>query len=197
VIQTVTSVLGLAIASGVNLYAAVLVIGLGLRFDWIKGLPSEMDVLANPLVLVAAGAMYLVEFVADKIPFITPVWDAIHTLIRPLGAAALALGATADLSPAVQTLAGLAGGSVALGAHSSKMGVRLLAHATPEPATHSAISLLEDVGVVGLLILMYTHPWIAAGVVAALLIAMVLLARVLFRAFGSLWGRLRARIARA
>ena len=83
-LETLSSILGLSFVSGINLYAAVLTVGLGIRFGWLLGLPQEMQVLANPLVLTLAAAMYLAEFVADKVPFFTPIWDGIHTFIRPL-----------------------------------------------------------------------------------------------------------------
>ncbi|MBM3787563.1 MAG: DUF4126 domain-containing protein [Acidobacteria bacterium] len=160
----ISNILGLAIGAGLNLYAAVLVTGLGLRYGWISNLPGELSLLAHPAVLVAAGVMYVAEFAADKVPFFTPVWDAIHTFIRPVGAALLALSATANLDPVVKAIAMLAAGTLALGTHSSKMGFRLMAHTTPEPVTHSAISVAEDFGVVVLLALAYQYPYVAIPV---------------------------------
>jgi hypothetical protein len=200
-IQGLASLLGLSFVSGINLYAAVLVVGLGERFAWFHDLPPSLHGLAHPAVIVAAGVMYLLEFFADKIPFVTPIWDAIHTFIRPLGAALLAMHSVSNLSPAMQAVAALAGGSIALGTHSSKMGFRLLAHATPEPVTHSAISVAEDIGVVGLLALVYTHPWVALGVLAALLVLMAMLAPLLLRTarflVAGIAGRLRSRLGSA
>lgn len=180
-VQTLSSILGLSLASGVNLYAAVLVVGLGVRYGWISGLPAELHALAHPIVLIVAGVMYGLEFFADKIPFVSVAWDAIHTVIRPLGGAALALASASDMNPTMQVIAALAGGSLALGTHSTKMGYRLLGHATPEPVSNSIFSLAEDFGVVGLVLLVYKHPYIALGVVAGLLVAMALIAPVLFR----------------
>ena len=159
-------------------------------------MPPDLQVLAHPVVLIAAGATYAVEFIADKAPFITPVWDVIHTVIRPLGASLLALGAAGNLDPKMQVLAVLAGGSIALGTHSTKMGVRLAAHAIPEPVTHSLISLAEDVGVVGLLILAWQHPLIAIPVLLGLLALCTWMLMVVSRGLRSLlrsvFGRLRA-----
>ena len=118
-IQTLSSILGLSLASGVNLYAAVLVVGLGERYGWIGGLPGELHLLANPIILIVAGVMYILEFFADKIPFVSVAWDTIHTVIRPLGGAALALASAANMSPLAQAVAFLAGGSIALGSHST------------------------------------------------------------------------------
>jgi hypothetical protein len=159
--------LGLAVASGVNLYAAVLALGVGLRTGWITSLPPELQVTAEPAVLGIAALFYAAEFAADKIPFFTPIWDSVHTFIRPLGAAFLAVGVTAGMSPLTQMIAVLIAGSVALGAHSVKTSVRLLMHAIPEPATHSAVSLLEDFGVVAAVILVWQYPWIALPVILA------------------------------
>lgn len=180
-LQTLSGILGVSFVAGVNLYATLLTVGLGLRYGWIQGLPDDLNILAHPAVLIVAGVLYTAEFIADKVPFFTPIWDTIHTVIRPLGAAALALGAAADMSPLMKAIAVLAGGSVALSTHSTKMGVRLMAHTVPEPATHSAISIAEDVGVVGLAALAMTHPLIALPVFLALLMVVFFLLRMAFR----------------
>ncbi len=188
-IQTLSSILGLSLASGVNLYAAVLVVGLGQRFGWIGGLPGELNVLANPIVLSIAGLMYFLEFFADKIPFVSVAWDTIHTVIRPIGGAVLALASASNMSPLAQVVAFLAGGSIALGSHSTKLGYRLITHASPEPVSNSIFSLAEDFGVVGLVLLVYKHPLVAIGVVITLLIVMAMIAPFLFRAIAFLyWG---------
>ena len=192
-IQTLSSILGLSLASGVNLYAAVLVVGLGVRYGWIGGLPAELQALANPIILIIAGVMYLLEFFADKIPFVSVLWDTIHTVIRPLGGAALGLASASNMSPTMQALAFLAGGSIALGTHSTKMGYRLLGHASPEPVSSSVFSLAEDFGVVGLVLLVYKHPLVALGVVVALLIAMGLITPLLFRTIALLFAGLAGR----
>jgi hypothetical protein len=180
-IQTLASVLGLSFVSGIDLYATVLVVGLGIRYRWVSGLPSELDILGHPLVLAIACVLYLAEFFADKVPVVSTAWDALHTFIRPIGGALLALGAAANLNPALQTIAFLAGGTIAFGTHSTKMGLRMLAHHHPEPVTHSAISILEDLGVVGLLMLVNQHPLAAILVVIACLALIVLLGPLLFR----------------
>jgi hypothetical protein len=156
-----------------NLYAAVLVTGLGIRYGWLHNMPGELGLLAHPAVLITAGVLYAAEFFADKVPFFTPIWDGIHTFIRPVGGALLALGATADMDPLVKVLAMLGAGTLALGTHSSKMGFRLMAHATPEPATHATISVAEDFGVVALLALAYSYPWIALPVMLAVIAGIV------------------------
>ncbi len=180
-LETLSSIFGISFVSGINLYAAILTVGLGQRFGWISGLPESMRVLSHPAVLITAGLFYLLEFFADKIPFLTPIWDGVHTFIRPIGAALLALQSAADLSPMAKVAAALIGGSVALGTHSTKAGVRLLAHATPEPTTHSVISAAEDFGVVTLLLLAYKYPLIALPVLFLLTAAIIVIAPLLFR----------------
>lgn len=192
-VAILTQVLGLAIGAGLNLYAAVLVTGLGIRYGWLPQLPADLQVLAHPAVLITAGVMYAAEFIADKVPFFTPIWDGIHTFIRPVGGALLALGATGDMDPMIRMLAMLAAGTLALGTHSSKMGVRLMAHTTPEPATHSLISVAEDVGVVALLALVYQYPMVALPVLLVILVAIAILLPLLLRVarflVAGLWGR--------
>ncbi|WLT31209.1 DUF4126 domain-containing protein [Geothrix sp. PMB-07] len=180
-LQTLVAILGLSTVSGINLYLTVLLVGLGQRFGWIHGLPPDLAILSHPLVLAVAGLLFLLEFLADKVPFVTPLWDGVHTFIRPVGGALLALGAAADLHPVAKVLAMLAGGTIALSTHGSKMGLRLLAHVAPEPTSHIAISVAEDVGVVALLALAYSHPAIALAVLAAILLGTALLLPLLRR----------------
>lgn len=181
-LQTLAAILGLSTVSGINLYLTVLLVGAGQRYGWIHGLPPDLALLSHPVVLGVAATLFLLEFLADKVPFITPIWDGLHTFIRPVGGALLALGAAGELHPVAKVLALLAGGTIALGTHGSKMGVRLLAHTAPEPASHSVLSVAEDVGVVGLLALAYSHPAIALPVLGVLLLATALLLPLLMRA---------------
>jgi len=181
-IQTLAAVLGVSTVSGINLYLTVLLVGAGQRLGWIHGLPADLAILGHPVVLTVAGLLFLLEFAADKIPFVTPIWDGLHTFIRPVGGALLALGAAGDLDPMAKVIAVLAGGTIALGAHGSKMGLRLLAHTAPEPAGHSVLSLAEDLGVIGLLALAYSHPAIALPVLGLILLAIAFLLPLLLRA---------------
>jgi hypothetical protein len=165
--ETLISSLGLSFASGVNLYATILVVGLAQRYGFIENLPGPLQAFSNPWILGIAGTLYAVEFLVDKFPFVATVWDGIHTLIRPLGGALIALAAAHEMSPLGQAAAMLVGGSVAFGTHSTKAGFRMLANTAPEPVTHSAISVAEDVGVFGLAMLALTYPWLALGVMVA------------------------------
>ncbi|WP_243286843.1 DUF4126 domain-containing protein [Geothrix terrae] len=180
--QTLAAILGLSTVSGINLYLTVLLVGAGQRYGWIHGLPADLAILGHPVVIGVAALLFLLEFLADKVPFITPIWDGLHTFIRPVGGALLALGAAGELHPVAKVLALLAGGTIALGTHGSKMGVRLLAHTAPEPASHSVLSVAEDLGVAALLALAYSHPAIALPVLGAVLVATALLLPLLLRA---------------
>lgn len=200
-LQSLATILGLGFVSGVNLYLGALVTGLAIRFHLVTNLPPELGILAHPAVLIASGLLFALEFFADKIPVVASVWDAVHTFIRPIGGALLALGAAGHLDPTVQVLAALAGGTLALGTHSAKMGFRLAAHVAPEPATFTAISTAEDVGVAGLLVLAFTHPVVALVILILLIAALVFaiprlwrILRFLLRAAG---GRLRSFFATA
>lgn len=180
-ISLISQVLGLAIGAGLNLYAAVLVTGISIHYGWLTNLPKELTALSHPAVLITAGILYALEFIADKVPFFTPLWDGLHTFIRPLGGALLALGATGDMDPQIKIFAMIAGGTISLGTHSSKMGLRLMAHSTPEPATHSAISILEDFGVVALIALAFQYPWIALPIMFLIVLAIAAFLPLLFR----------------
>ena len=139
----VGTILGTGWAAGVNLYGTVLLLGLLGRFD----VATTPEVLQSPWVLGVAAAMYALEFVADKVPFVDTIWDTLHTVIRPVGAALLG-GELAgdDLS---HLLAGGLSGGVALGAHATKAGARIAINTSPEPVTNIGVSLLEDVAVGG------------------------------------------------
>jgi hypothetical protein len=146
VIQLLGSTLGLGLVSGINLYATVLVVGLGIRTGLIVLRPElhQLDVLANPIVLAVAGVIFVVEFLADKIQWIDSLWDAVHTFIRPLGAIVIGVTALGDTSPTAVVVALLCGG-VALSGHSTKAGLRLIVNHSPEPVSNIVLSVIEDV----------------------------------------------------
>jgi len=167
--------LGVSALAGLNLYLTVLLSGMAMRWHWIS-LPPELaslEVLSHPAVIGVAGVLFLVEFVADKVPWVDTLWDAVHTVIRPLGAAWLSFGLVGSQDPAFAVVAALLGGGVALTTHTGKAGVRLLANASPEPLSNSVLSVTEDLVVIGGLYLIYRFPWVAAGVALALVLAVV------------------------
>ncbi len=180
-LETLISLLGLPIASGINLYATVLVLGLGQRFGLLQGLPDELHILANPIVLGVAGVLYTIEFFADKIPYLDTLWDGLHTFIRPVGAAYLAMQAAGDHGTGAKLAAMFVGGALGLGSHATKAGTRLLVNTSPEPFSNSIVSVAEDFSVVGLLALMYSYPWVALGVLLVLIALMVVVTPLLFR----------------
>ena len=194
--ETLISSLGLSFASGVNLYATILVVGLAQRYGFVDNLPGSLQALSSPWILGVAGFLYAVEFLADKFPFVATVWDAIHTLIRPLGGALIALAAAHEMSPLGQAAAMLIGGAVAFGTHSTKASFRMLANTAPEPVTHSAISVAEDIGVFGLAVLALTYPWVALGVIVVGVAVFAYLAPTVWRTLRFLlscpWGWLAA-----
>jgi len=174
--------MGLGLVSGLNLYATVLTVGLGIRLGLITLSPemSGLEVLSSPYVLIAAGVIYLVEFFADKIPWVDSVWDGVHTVIRPLGAAVIGATAIGAVEPRMAVIAALCAG-VSLSGHSVKAGTRLLANHSPEPFSNIALSLGEDVLVVIGSWLALRHPAIMVTVVAIFLIAFAWFAPKAFR----------------
>ena len=170
----------LAFASGVNLYATVAVLGLSSHYGLVS-LPEQFRVFDNPVIITAALAMYLVEFVADKIPWFDSMWDAVHTVIRPLGGALVAVTALGDASPAANALVALLGGSIAMTTHLTKSGTRAAANTTPEPFSNWALSLGEDVLAVGLSYAALQHPIIALIVAVLLLVVIVFFAAMIVR----------------
>ena len=163
--------LGFSLAAGLNLYATVAILGLAARYGWVD-LPPQFQVFNHDLVIGAAIVMYLVEFLADKIPYFDSLWDGIHTVIRPIGGALIAVSTMGDASPPVQGLVALLGGTVAAGSHLSKTSTRAVANASPEPFTNWSLSLGEDVFVVGLGYLALKYP-IAALVVTVIACALI------------------------
>ncbi len=171
---------GFSLAAGVNLYATIAILGLAMHFGWVD-LPSQYRVFDNPWVLGAAIALYIVEFAADKVPWIDSLWDAVHTVIRPAGAAFIAVVSIGHAQPAVQVMAALAGAALATGTHLTKATTRAIANASPEPFSNWALSLAEDGFVVGLGVLALKYPIAAAVVVAIVIAALVTSGLWLFR----------------
>lgn len=173
--------LGFSFAAGINLYATVAVVGLAARYGWVA-LPEQFRVFDNDLVIGAAIVLYLIEFVADKIPWVDSLWDAVHTVVRPLGGALIAVTALGEASPATEGLVALLGGSMAAGTHFTKAGTRAAVNTSPEPFSNWILSVSEDVFVVGLAALALAYPVAAALVVLTGLILMVVFAAWIVRA---------------
>ena len=150
--------------------------GLAARFGWVA-LPEQFQVFNNPWVIGLASVLYVVEFFADKIPWVDTMWDAVHTFVRPVGGALIAVAALGDASPTVEGLVALLGGAVAAGSHATKAGTRVAANASPEPFSNWALSIIEDIFVVGLGLVTLKFPLLALGISLTILLVMILAAR--------------------
>jgi len=171
-IDTLGLSLGAGFSSGLNLYATVATLGLLERFGVIH-LPQSLHVLSHPVILVVAVVFYLVEFLADKIPYVDTVWDAIHTFIRPPAAALLAYSAAGAAPAEWRWAAALLAGSVALTSHGTKASARAAVNTTPEPFSNWALSFGEDVLAVWLTWMATVHP-VATTVIVIILVAVSL-----------------------
>jgi hypothetical protein len=180
--------LGFSVAAGVNLYATVALIGLASRFGWVA-LPPEYAIFDNDWVIASALFLYAVEFVADKVPWVDTLWDTVHTFVRPLGGAVVAVAALGDASPGMKALVALLGGTVAAGAHATKAGTRVVVNTSPEPFSNWIISLAEDGFVIALGLLALKYPLAALIVSSVVIIGIVMIAAVLVRAFRRRFGR--------
>lgn len=189
VLSLLGSTLGLGMMAGLNLYATVLAVGVGIRFGWIHpvGAFAHLQVLADPWVLGIAAAAFLVEFLADKIPWVDSLWDGFHTVIRPLGAALLGITAAGGMDPASRVVLGILTGAVAFTGHTTKAGTRLAINHSPEPFSNIALSLGEDFVAVFGSWLAAAHPLIALGLVVAFLLLFAVFAPILWRLLQTEW----------
>jgi len=194
VVNIIALTMGAAWASGINLYAAILVLGvLGMTGNIV--LPPDLQILANPIVVIAAGLMYLVEFVADKVPGVDTGWDTVQTFVRiPLGAL-LAAGAVGEVNPPLALAAAIVGGGLAAGTHAAKSGARVMINTSPEPFSNWIVSLLEDLAVIAGLWTALHHPWVFLGLLAVFILLLIWLlpklwrgVKTILRAMGRLFG---------
>ncbi len=187
--QTLALALGAGWASGLNLYAAVLVLGF-LGATGRMDLPEGLELLTDPLVMFAAGFMYLVEFFADKVPGVDTAWDTLHTFVRIPAGALLAAGAVGDLGAGTELAAALLGGGMAAASHAAKAGTRVLINTSPEPFSNWAASITEDFAVVAGLLAAVNHPLVFLALLAVFLLLLIWLLPRLWlgikRVFGAL-----------
>jgi hypothetical protein len=181
ILATLGRTLGFSFAAGVNLYATVALLGLASRYGWVS-LPPQYQAFDNDWIIGAAVVMYLVEFVADKIPYFDSLWDMVHTVVRPVGGALVAVTTLGDASPTTEALVMLLGGAVATSSHLTKTGTRAMANTSPEPFSNWILSLSEDVFVVGLGFLALQYPLVALGVALVLLVLIAVFAAAIARA---------------
>ena len=173
--------MGFSFAAGINLYATVAILGLASRYGWVD-LPPQFQAFDNNWIIGAAIALYVIEFFADKIPWVDSMWDAVHTVIRPIGGAAIAVTTLGNASPTTEAMVALMGGALAASTHFTKSGTRVMANASPEPFTNWALSIGEDLFVVGLGFLALKYPALAAMVVIVALAIIVALSAWIIRA---------------
>ena len=187
-LPTLGRTLGFSFAAGINLYATVAILGLASRYGWVQ-LPEQFRVFDNDVIIGVALTLYVVEFFADKIPWVDSLWDAVHSVIRPVGGALIAVTTLGDASPTLEGLVALLGGTIAAGSHFTKAGTRAVANTSPEPFSNWILSIAEDVFVVGLGFVALKYPTIAALVVAVAIVLMIVFATWIIRAvrrrFGS------------
>jgi hypothetical protein len=164
--------MGLAWASGINLYATLFTLGYLANTGNID-LPPDLQIVANPMVMGAAGLMYCIEFFADKTPGVDTGWDAIHTFVRIPAGAMLAAGAIGDLNPAVELTAAILGGSLAAGSHATKAGSRVLINTSPEPFSNWIASVSEDVIVITGVWASINHPILFLIALAGFVLLMI------------------------
>jgi hypothetical protein len=187
-LATLGRTLGFSLAAGVNLYATVAIVGLAARYGWVA-LPDQFQVFNNDVVIVAALAMYVIEFFADKIPYFDSLWDAIHTAIRPIGGAFIAVATLGDASPEVKGLIALVGGTVAASSHLTKTSTRAVANTSPEPFSNWILSLSEDVFALGLGYASLAHPLLALAIAVVVLGLIAAFAAVIMRTARRWFGR--------
>ena len=180
VLTSLGRTMGFSFAAGINLYATVAILGLASRYGWVA-LPPQYQVFDNNWIIGGALALYVVEFVADKIPWVDSAWDAVHTVIRPVGGALIAVATLGEQSTTMQTLVALFGGALAASTHFSKAGTRVMANASPEPFTNWILSIGEDAFVVGLGVLALKYPAAAAIVVIVCVAVIVSFAAVIVK----------------
>ena len=188
-IETIGVIAGSGWASGLNLYLATLMLGIAGRAGWAD-IP---EVLTRTDVMIVAGALFVVEFFADKVPFLDSFWDAIHTFIRPLGAAAVGAVIAGDSGSVGAAVGGILSGVLALDAHSAKASTRVVVNTSPEPVSNVAVSLFEDFSVAALVVLAVTYPVVTIVVVAILVVAATALTIWLWKVVRRGWRRVRER----
>lgn len=186
--------LGSAWTSGINLYATVTVLGLFQKIGWAK-LPGGLEVLDNWWIIGIAGGLYLIEFFADKIPYVDSVWDVVHTFIRVPAGAIVAYSATSQIDPSINVIATMLGGGLAFSSHGTKAALRAGANLSPEPVSNWVLSIVEDIiAFVGVILAIFA-PVLIAIILIVFLIFFVRFAPKIFRAVSRLWNGAKALLA--
>ena len=178
---TLVQGLGLAYAAGLNLYAAVAVTGLAVRFGWVHNIPSTIEPLGSVLIIGLAVGLYLIEFIATLVPGVASAWETLHSLIRPPAAAVLAAATAWHADPLVVLVAALLGGGMAITTHTTKLGLRYAIDASPEPFTNGVSNMTELSLVSAVAIGIWQHPFLTLGLAIAILVVLILAVRMIWR----------------
>jgi hypothetical protein len=192
--QTIALTMGVAWASGINLYAAILMLGV-MGATGNLALPPDLEILSDPMVMAAAAFMYMVEFFTDKVPGVDTGWDGISTFIRIPAGAILAAGAIGDVGPAAQLAAAIAGGTLTAGTHATKAGTRVMINTSPEPVSNWFASVGEDVAVILGLWTALTHPVLFIVLLVLFILFMIWALPKLWRAIKTAFGYLKRRLS--
>jgi uncharacterized protein DUF4126 len=179
---TLVQGLGLAYAAGLNLYAAVAVTGLAVRFGWVSNVPTTVDGFGNIAVISIAIALYVIEFIATLIPGVASAWETLHSLIRPPAAAVLAATTAWHADPVIVLIAALLGGGLAITTHTTKLGLRYAIDASPEPITNAGANITELGLVSAVAIGIWHHPVLTLVIALMVLVGLVMMVRLLWRA---------------
>ena len=180
-LQTLAQAAGVAYAAGLNLYATVGIVGLAARMGWIGPLPGSLAALTSWWVIGVALTLTAIEFLASLIPAIASAWDTLHSLVRPPAAAALAAATAWHGDPAFVLVAALLGGGMAVTTHTTKLGLRYAVDASPEPISNGVMSVSELSVVAGLMMFIWSHPYITLTIALIALVALVVLVRLIWR----------------
>lgn len=189
-IQQISTALGVSWASGINLYATLLVMGI-MHSAGMTTLPTGIDYVAHPMVMIAAGVMFAVEFFADKTPGVDSAWDGMHTFIRIPAAVAMAYGAADGMGPVIELSSALVGGGLAATSHATKSGTRLLINTSPEPFTNWFASITEDIVVIGGVWVALTHPFIFLCLLGLFILLAIWLLPKIWRTLKKIIGKIR------
>ena len=181
-IVSLVQALGVAYASGINLYATIAILGLAERMEWIGPLPGGLSAVSHPVVIGIAVVLYLFEFIATLIPGVASAWETFHSLIRPPAAAALAVMTAWHGESAVILAAALLGGGLGVVTHTTKLGLRYAIDTSPEPLTNGVSNVAELGLVASVSLFVWHHPWITMAVALVVLIALVFAVRLIWRA---------------
>jgi len=184
--ETIALSMGVAWGSGINLYAAIFTLGFLHNTDSIV-LPPDLVVLGDPLVMLAAGVMFCVEFFADKIPGVDTMWDTVHTFIRIPAGAVLAAGAVGELGVGAELAAAIIGGSLAATTHATKAGTRAVVNTSPEPFSNWTLSIGEDIAVIAGVWAAVKHPWVFIVLLILFILLMVWLLPKIWRGIKSVF----------